>query len=185
MPLPLGHTAIAWATYETAVAAHFQEARPPRCVSVAPIIFATFLANLPDFDVLFGLLAYGNGAAIHRGPTHGLLFALLAGYLASNLWRLWRPIPRFGFGLCFFLIFSHVAADMLLTDTPVSLFWPMEIYFSSGHSGWGQVLHMVLFRSLQDAGIVIGSLIYVCMLRFFRGKRPHFADIAFAKRRIK
>jgi membrane-bound metal-dependent hydrolase YbcI (DUF457 family) len=145
----------------------------------------TLLANLPDVDVLFGLLIHGNGASLHRGPTHSLLFALLAGYLASNAWRLWRHIPRFGFGLCVTLVFSHVAADMLLTNAPVSLLWPLELHVVPGHSGWGKVIDMVLFQSIQDAGIIVGSLIYVLVLRYFRSRLPFFTRFAFARRRVK
>jgi membrane-bound metal-dependent hydrolase YbcI (DUF457 family) len=185
MPLPFGHTAIGWAVYETTRGTRSRDRQPARGSRIVAIVFAAVLANLPDLDVLFGLIYYGNGEAIHRGPTHSLVFALLAGYIASKLWWLWRYIPRFGFGLCFMLIFSHVLADMLLTSSPVSLLWPMELYFSSGHSGWGQVVHMVFFQSAWDAGIVAVCLIYVNALRFFRGKTSLFPLFAFARRRFK
>ncbi|MGD8847212.1 MAG: metal-dependent hydrolase, partial [Desulfobacteraceae bacterium] len=121
----------------------------------------------------------------HRGPTHSLLFALLAGYLASNLYRLWHQIPRFSFGLCFILIFSHVGADMLLTATPVSLLWPLDLYFSPGHNSWGQIMHMVLFQSIQDVGIVVVCIAYVVSIRYIQSKEPLFPLFAFARRRAK
>jgi len=182
MPLPLGHTAIGWAAYETVNVPSPTKARHTFKSRIATFTFITILANLPDLDVLFGLLLHGNGASLHRGPTHSLLFALAAGYLASHGWRLWRWIPRFGCGLCISLVLSHVLADMLLTQAPVSLLWPFELNLSPGHSGWGQVMHMVLFRSIQDTGILLGSMIYVLVLRFLRSRRPAFA---FARRRVK
>lgn len=185
MPLPIGHAALGWAADETVHPSPPREAHDISGSSLTRFASVTILANLPDLDVLFGLLVYGNGAAIHRGPTHSLLFALLAGYLASNLWRVWHRIPRLGFGLCFFLVFSHVAADMLLTSSQVSLLWPLELHLVSGHNGWGQVVHMVLFQSIQDVGIIAVSLIYVYALRYFRGKAPVFARFAFARRRGK
>lgn len=185
MPLPLGHTAIGWATYETAKASSPPQVHHTFRTRIVSFTYITLLANLPDLDVLFGLLLNGNGASLHRGPTHSLLFALIAGYLASHGWRLWRWIPRFGFGICAAIILSHVAADMVLTNSPVSLLWPFELYFSSGHSTWGQVVHMVLFRSIQDAGILIGCMAYVFVLRFVRNRRPVFALFAFARRRVK
>lgn len=185
MPLPLGHTAIGWAAYETTRNSPPGDAQHTFRTRIAQFSFVTVLANLPDLDVLFGLLFYGNGAAVHRGPTHSLLFAILAGYLASKLWRLWPRIPRFGFGLCFILIFSHVAADMLLTSTPVSLLWPLDLNFTTGHSGWGEVMQMVLFQSLQDVGIFLVSLIYVFVLRYARTKAPASPLFAFVKRRVK
>jgi membrane-bound metal-dependent hydrolase YbcI (DUF457 family) len=185
MPLPIGHTALGWAAYETAQGSTSRDTRPTFRSSVMPIAFVTVLANLPDLDVLFGLIFYGNGSAIHRGPTHSLLFALLAGFLASKLWRIWRHIPRFGFGLCFMIIFSHIIADMLLTTAPVSMLWPLEIYFSQGHNGWGQIVHMVLFQSVRDAGLVLACLIYVNALRLLRRRAPVFPLFAFAGKRVK
>jgi len=163
MPFPIGHTAIGLAAFETT------QTSPTRRSRLASVIFITLLANLPDIDVLIGLIFQGNGAAFHRGPTHSLAFALLAGYAVSHMWRLWDRIHRLGFGPCSLLIFSHVAADMFLTTSPVSLLWPLEIHWSAGHSTWGQVLDMVLFQSYQDAGIAVAAIIYVLAMRFIRG----------------
>ena len=58
---------------------------------------------------------------------------------------------------------------MLLTTTPVSLFWPLELHWSSGHSGWGEVVDMVLFQSIQDVVIALVAFVYLTVLRFFRG----------------
>lgn len=162
MPLPIGHTAIGMAAFETARSQQDSGSR------LAKGLFIMFLANLPDIDILFGLLLQGNGTAFHRGPTHSLLFAIVCGFLASHLWRFGRHIPRMGFGLCSLLIFSHVAADMFLTSTPVSFFWPLEIHWLQGHSNWGQVFDMVFFQSVQDVGIAVAAGIYVLALRFIR-----------------
>jgi membrane-bound metal-dependent hydrolase YbcI (DUF457 family) len=179
MPFPIGHTAIGLAAFETA------QSPPTRSSRLAQILFITLLANLPDLDVLAGLIVQGNGDAFHRGPTHSLLFALIAGYGASHLWRLWHRIPKVGFGLCSLLIFSHVVADMFLTTAPVSLFWPLEIFWSPGHSSWGQVLDMVLFQSYQDAGIAVAAVLYVLTLRFIRGVLQGHSLLAFARKYIK
>jgi membrane-bound metal-dependent hydrolase YbcI (DUF457 family) len=179
MPFPIGHTAIGLATFETT------QSSPARGSRLASVIFITLLANLPDLDVLFGLIFQGNGAAFHRGPTHSLLFALIAGYGASHMWRLWQRIPKVGFGLCSLLIFSHVVADMFLTTAPVSLFWPLEIYWSPGHSSWGQVVDMVLFQSYQDAGIAVAAMLYVVILRFIRSTVQGHSLFAFARKLVK
>ena len=52
------------------------------------------LTNLPDIDVLVGLIVHGNGNFFHRGPTHSLLFALIMAFLVSNSWRCWSKIPN-------------------------------------------------------------------------------------------
>lgn len=179
MPFPIGHTAIGLAAYETA------QTKPVCTSRTAQIIYITVLANLPDMDILFGLMLQGNGAAYHRGPTHSLLFALLFGVLASQMYRLWPRIPRLGFGLCGLLIFSHVAADMFLTTSPVSLFWPLEIYWYQGHSTWIQVIDMVLFQSIQDAGIAVAALAYILVVRFVRGAVHKHPLLAFARRRTR
>ena len=164
MPLPLGHTAIGLATYET-----FQTADQRTSSRWGVLIAITVLANLPDVDILVGLLLRGNGNVFHRGPTHSLLFALLAGYSASQLWRLWGRVPRLGFALCFGLVFSHVLADMVFTTAPVSLFWPFQVYWSPGVSDWGAVAYAVVFQSIQDAAIIMSAAIYGGVLRLLRG----------------
>lgn len=163
MPLPLGHTAIGLATYETIQGTDQQHSRWAIFISI------TILANLPDLDVILGLLLQGNGNLFHRGPTHSLLFAFMTGYIASHLWRLWPRIPRLGFSLCCGLVFSHVLADMMLTTAPVSLFWPFQVYWSPGFSGWGMVVHAVLFQSIRDAAIIVVCVFYVLILRLLRG----------------
>ena len=176
MPFPLGHTAVALAVHETVSSKQNDSSRP------GLLVYVTVLANLPDLDVVYGLIVQGNGDAFHRGPSHSLLFALVAGYLASQLWRLWDKIPRLCWPVAAGLIFSHIAADMLLTRTAVSLFWPFEVYWSSGYSGWGDVMHTVVFKSLQDAGIVIVSLAYIFLLRHFRGSLQAFKRVAFDRK---
>jgi membrane-bound metal-dependent hydrolase YbcI (DUF457 family) len=163
LPFPIGHTAIGLVAFETA------KLNQGCCSRWARVVFVAFLANLPDLDILFGLVLDGNGSAYHRGPTHSLLFAVLCGYLASHLWRLRPGIPKVGFSLCSLLIFSHVAADMILTTSPVSLFWPLEIHWCQGRSSWLQVFDMVLFQSIRDGGIVIAALLYGFVLRTIRG----------------
>lgn len=165
MPLPIGHTAIGLVAAETVQVRHTASSR------LAQFIFICVLANLPDIDTIFGLLIHGNGTIYHRGPTHSLLFALLAGLAASQMWRLWHRIPRFGFQLCALLVFSHVASDMLLTAAPVSLFWPLESNPMAGHSGWFQVINTVMFKSVQDLGIVVAAIAYLLVLRTIRSAR--------------
>ncbi len=162
MPFPLGHTAIGLATYETARKKGVCSSR------IALFVSIVFLANLPDLDILFGLLIKSNGAAFHRGPTHSLLFALVAGCMFSWAGRRWHRIPRLDFGLCTLLIFSHVLADMLLTTSPVSLLWPFEIYWSQGHSGWSDIVQMALFQGVQDFIIAAVVLAYLYGLKKIR-----------------
>ena len=149
MPLPLGHAAIGWTTHALV------SRKNPSLHDWRQVIFVTLLANLPDIDIVIGLLLYGNGSALHRGPTHSLLFALLAALLASNTWRLGHLFPRVDFGICFLPILSHVLADFFFTSSPVSFCWPFEVHWSGGYTGWADIFNSVLFDSVQDVGIVI------------------------------
>lgn len=162
MPFPLGHTAIGLTTYELSG----KKAAPKQRLWGA--FFILCLSNLPDLDMLAGLIVAGNGDFYHRGPTHSLLFAVVMGYLASRIARRLSLVPPFGFGLCTALIFSHVIADLVFTSAPVSLFWPMEVYFSGGISTLGDVVHGILFKSLGDMGIVMGCLVVVGAARWLR-----------------
>jgi hypothetical protein len=79
----------------------------------------------------------------------------VAGFLAHRAGKRWNAVPQLSFYACFFLILSHVAADALLTASPVSFWWPLEIHLSAGYAGWKDVFHTVLFDGFRDAGIVL------------------------------
>lgn len=161
MPLPIGHIAIGMATHElTTTRSAFSRWRLFAAIVV--------LTNLPDIDVVFGLLVQWNGSAFHRGPTHSLLFALLMGVLASRASSYWGWLPRLGFWTCFSLILSHVAADALLSTSAVSFFWPLETNWSTGHSGWQDVVGMVLRGDVQDALISLGAAAAIIVHRAAR-----------------
>jgi membrane-bound metal-dependent hydrolase YbcI (DUF457 family) len=165
MPLPLGHTAIGLAIYELSPN-HSSER-----FSLKTIIFLIVLANMPDFDVIAGLLIKCNGNVFHRGPSHSIIFALIAGFLVSRVWKISSQIPRIKFGICFLIILSHVLADFFFTPSPVSFLWPFEVSWSSGYSGWGDVLNSVFFRGFQDASIIIGSTVLIICVRLIKAYR--------------
>ena len=139
MPLPIGHSAIGFATHSlfTNTKANINKWHMA--------IFIVMLSNLPDIDVLVGLILQNNGSAFHRGPTHSILFALIMGYVASKSSKFWSYIPMVSFKTCFMLILSHVVVDYFLTSSPVSFWWPFEVSFSTGNSGWSHVFHTVFF----------------------------------------
>ena len=161
MPLPLGHAAVGIATGELA-------GKKKPAIAWKYYIFVAFLANLPDMDVVIGLLFNGNGNLFHRGMTHSLLFALVMGFLAAQGWKLWPKLPKISFYIGFLVIFSHVAADMLFTGSPVSLFWPLEIYRPSEYKGWLDILNVVFFEASRDAAIIAGSAIVFFLTRWAR-----------------
>ena len=162
MPLPIGHAAIGFA-------AHSLSSKDKGRVNKWKMaLFIIILSNLPDIDVLFGLILPGNGSAYHRGPTHSILFALILGYVASKSSKIWPYISTASFKTCFMLIFSHVAADYFLTSSPVSLYWPFEVGYATGDSGWSQLFHTVFFDATQDAGILFVCTFIIISVMVFR-----------------
>ena len=162
MPLPIGHSAIGFATHSLISndRANFNKWHMA--------IFIIILSNLPDIDVLFGLILQNNGSAFHRGPTHSILFAFIMGYVASKSSKVWSYIPKASFKTCFMLILSHVVADYFLTSSPVSFCWPIEVSFSTGNSGWSHVFHTVLFDAAQDTGILLVCTLIIILVLIFK-----------------
>jgi membrane-bound metal-dependent hydrolase YbcI (DUF457 family) len=174
MPLPLGHIAIGLTTND-----FFNENSSFTDWRIAA--YVAILANLPDIDVAVGLLLQGNGSAFHRGPTHSVLFALFAAILAARAWRLWALIPKLGFRTCFLIILSHTVADFFLTKSPVSLLWPLEVNWSGGYSGWGEVLFPVFLEAYRDAGVIMVCLFAMLLSRAIKQLRQHapFTSLAY------
>ena len=149
MPLPFGHAAIALTTYD--VCSKNNSATSWWKV----VVFVVVLANLPDIDIVIGLVLQGNGCVFHRGPTHSLLFALFMGFLASIAWKLWSQVPKMSFRTCSLLILSHVLADLFFTGSRVSFFWPFEVNWATGYSGWQDVINSAFLQPYQDTGIIM------------------------------
>ena len=164
MPLPLGHTAVGLAIQDI-------HSKGNSTASLwKNFAFIIVLTNLPDMDVLIGLILHGNGNFFHRGPTHSFLFALVIALLASNVWRCWSRIPKLNFLFCFLLLISHVVADAVLTSSPVSFWWPLELNLSTGYSGWREVIQSVLFGAFRDLGIIVVSGMIILLNRLVRHK---------------
>jgi membrane-bound metal-dependent hydrolase YbcI (DUF457 family) len=135
------------------------------------LVYVVVLANLPDLDVLAGLIAHGNGNVFHRGPSHSFLFALSMGLLACRASRWWSAMPRVNPIWCFLVILSHVLADAIFTDTPVSLWWPLEAYQITGYCGWNDVFYSIVRGFYLDVAVVsgFGTLLLVNRLSRYRG----------------
>jgi len=165
MPLPLGHAAAGLAAGELA-------GKKDIIMNWKYYAFVAFLANLPDFDVFFGLLFHGNGNLFHRGLTHSLFFAVVMALPVAYSWKLWSKIPRINYWTAFLAIFSHPAADLIFTHSPVSLFWPFEVYIPSHSRGWLEVLKTVLFEPYRDALVIAVSVALFFLIRWLKHYRP-------------
>ena len=155
MPLHLGNSAIGFATHSIIS----KENNSFKKWQIAILIIV--LSNMPDIDVLFGLILQSNGSAFHRGPTHSILFAFIIGFIVSKSSKIWPNVPTLNFKTCFMLVISHVIADYFLTDSAVSFYWPFEVSWSTGTSDWSQVLHTVIYDTVNDSEIL---LICTCII---------------------
>ena len=162
MPLPLGHTAAGLAVHDLYSKSY--DNGPLWKI----LTYVIILTNLPDIDVVIGLVVHGNGNFFHRGPTHSLLFAVFVAFIASNGWRCWSKIPKISTLLCFLLVLSHVMADAILTTSPVSFCWPLESNVTFGHSGWREIIQSVLYGTIGDLGIIVLSGIVIFLNRLIR-----------------
>ena len=159
MPLPIGHAVIGFTTRRIFSA---EESGFGRWKTLLVVLL---LSNLPDVDVLLGIVFQGNGNVFHRGPTHSLMFAFVGGFLATRILGLWSRLPRFSFKVSFLLILSHVAADLVFTSSPVSFFWPVTVNWSHGIIELRHVVNLVLFGNYRDAEIIIGFVFVIILHR--------------------
>lgn len=91
-------------------------------------LWGAFFGTLPDLDVLANaVLTEAQGLLFHRGPSHSLLFVVIAaplfGYLLSRFQRE-GPSTRHWSLLVFAVLFTHVALDCL-TSYGTQVFWPV------------------------------------------------------------
>ena len=163
MSLPLGHAALGLTAYDlTTNTGEVSVFRQWKVLAVVVI-----LSNLPDIDILLGLLYSGNGVLFHRGSTHSLLFACFFGILYSICAREWKTLPPLGFSYSFLLIGTHLFADYAFTDAPISLFWPFELSMTTGFQGWEDVVHSIIFQTTNDITIIMLCATVVILKRIF------------------
>ncbi len=162
MPFPIGHAAIGFATHSVV------SNDTGRLNKWKTALFIIVLSNLPDIDMIFGLILKGNGSAFHRGPTHSILFALVMAFMASGGSKFWSQIPAINFKTCFLLIFSHVIADRFLTTAPVSFFWPFEVSWSNGNTGLSEVIQSVIIDAREDIWILFVCTGIIMLVTNFR-----------------
>lgn len=163
MSLPLGHAALGITAYDlTTDAAKVSVFRQWKVMAVVVV-----LSNLPDIDVIWGLLYSGNGDLFHRGPTHSILFAVFMGILYAACTRIWKSLPPITFFQSFLLIGSHLFADYLFTDGPLSLFWPFELSMSAGFQSWGEIVHSIIFEATNDIAVIMLCATVVILRRVF------------------
>ncbi len=152
MPSPLTHSAMGYfvlnSSQKRELLAHFDW---------KPLVAFVLFANLPDFDLLLGLLV-GELGRFHHGKWIAHSFGAAA-MVAAALWLVLK-----GFGrsdarrwslACLILYSSHIALDFFSKDTGLPygqmIFWP----FSDHHF----LSPVSLFSDIQrgSAGVFLGA----------------------------
>ncbi|NJR57518.1 MAG: metal-dependent hydrolase [Cyanobacteria bacterium CRU_2_1] len=123
MPSPIGHTIAGFCGFCLVHRSVGADAKIK--LLGASVIFA----NLPDVDILPGLLL-GNPSMFHRQGTHSLLMAVVVGGLVALVVRSWKLSGvRWGIWVTM-LYLSHLFLDLLVADSSfprgVQLFWPFS-----------------------------------------------------------
>lgn len=120
MPSPVGHTLAGLCGL--IIGDLFLSKPPPRPIL---LISSAIIANLPDLDMLPGVLLLGDPKAFHRQATHSLFMAIVVGVIAALLVkrhrnRLWWGVWATG------LYAGHICLDFLVEDSGVQAFWPLS-----------------------------------------------------------
>ena len=129
MPLPIAHSGTGLACYIIFQGNDVKRLSTIRKVTLF-LIFAT-LANLPDMDILPGLLI-GDPNRYHHGISHSLMFAVAAATVIFVLFRaLYRTLNQRKYYIMLVLTAcSHTILDYFSKDTSspygVPLFWPIN-----------------------------------------------------------
>jgi len=66
------------------------------------------------------------------------------------------------------MILSHILADSVFTNSPISFFWPFAVNWSEGYRGLGDVVNLVLFGNYQGVTIIFGCAFLICVHRAIR-----------------
>ncbi|HWP91069.1 MAG TPA: metal-dependent hydrolase [Thermodesulfobacteriota bacterium] len=141
MATPIGHSLAGLAVYG------LLSPRNSR-IQLSLILLCVFMANIPDFDFLPGILK-GKPALYHQGITHSIGFALTVSLVATVVYRAISKRWSFSsvFILCFFSYLSHLIIDFFSPDAErppfgIPIFWPFsDDYFVSPVSVFLGVRH--------------------------------------------
>ncbi len=117
MPLPVAHGLLG---ASIVAALHPQ---PTQRFSSVPLFIGALLANAADVDFLLVFVAHSK--SWHRGPTHSIVFALLACLFVALLFGKRRLREALAYGLAFA---SHGILDYVTSKEGggVELLWPFS-----------------------------------------------------------
>lgn len=122
-------------------------------------IWGAVLGTLPDLDVVFnGMMNEIEQLSWHRGPSHSILFALVAapalGYLLRRIHHTYEVPLRSWSIFVFLTIVTHPLLDTL-TNYGTQLFWP----FTSWPAAWPTISIVDPLYTIPLLVGVIGAMV--------------------------
>lgn len=156
MPLPIAHACVG-AGVVAAVRQRDESARD----LLLPMLLGAVLANCPDLD--FAVARVTHDHSWHRGPTHSLLFAAVAGLVILASMGASRLRQAVGYGLA---LMSHGLLDFATTKVGggVELLWPFtDERFRLGIVGVSEIVNGFRLAEMLKDGL-IEALIFVPLL---------------------
>jgi inner membrane protein len=126
-----------------------------------PMLLGAVLANCPDLD--FAVARVTHDHSWHRGPTHSLLFAAVAGLVILASMGASRLRQAVGYGLA---LMSHGLLDFATTKVGggVELLWPFtDERFRLGIVGVSEIVNGFRLAEMLKDGL-IEALIFVPLL---------------------
>lgn len=152
MPSPVGHSLAGLCGYFLARHRASGKLSKPQL-----LIGSILLSNLPDFDMVPGLLLFGEPARFHRQASHSFITAVVVGAIVSIIMKRFKVRGRW-FGWIAGLYVIHILIDMMVVDpsppSGVQAFWfftteyfilPLQIFASFKYTSVGQGLIRTVF----------------------------------------
>ena len=145
------------------------------------LALAALLALAPDLDVLIYMAFRPLGMTPHRGITHTVVFAALAGVpLALGLRRFVGLNYLRAFCICFGVWLSHSLLDFLMgAGPPVPFFWPyardgyllsFRLVPTAYYGLTSDALRAVLVSPATVVGAVLEVVIFTPLVMLSRGR---------------
>lgn len=171
MSYPLGHAVVGYAVCKLSFPTGSNN------LNFKDYAWLVILSSLPDFDVVPGILFYGNGSAFHRGASHSLFFVLIASVIASRLWKPGKvEDPLKVFIVAFLLLLSHLLVD-LADSSLISLWWPLQSpYESSSFKSLSTVAKELVTAGFREVSICLACVSVLAVKRYFKSIFPFYLN---------
>lgn len=189
MPSPVAHSLVGIIGYFAVTSAEkFKSITDILKEDYRKILFFIFLSNVPDLDIVFGFLFYGDLHTFHGQIGHSLLAAIFIASITALAYLIqgsrWKT-----FLIALILIISHdlmdfsASPDLSKPGTGVWLFFPLQeriaspfpLFYGFQHQTFEQLLGL---RNLRVIGLeilefgILAVIIFKLKRRFYVRRNP-------------